>query len=194
MTLNLPMAAIHKEWLSPPESVSEEPATIVGDYDIGCTYAALGEALSRWQDFELAFATLYARLRGYPSWLEKVRHFGASNPSFQDKIDTIKTAAQNFFAEYGNTDVEADFHALCSDAMAQSIRQNRIAQGLVRNIANAEGAPRVVLELPWHAHDRARRTAAHLLGSEAILKISAAFVQLASQAEALHRRCAALSA
>jgi hypothetical protein len=171
-------------------------APVVGDSDIHILYAAVGEAMARWEVFELAFANLYSRFAGYPYWLAKVRHFGASNPGFAQRLEAIEAAADRFFddpaqAEPRERDNRRYFRDICRRAAILFDVRDRIAQGLARPAEGQGGEVRFVLQPPWHIDPQ--RIIEHAIGSREIANLSQAFVDLAEDTDNLNRRYVAYS-
>jgi hypothetical protein len=180
----------------PVPVIAGAEAPVVGDLDIRILYTAVGEAMARWEVFELAFANLYSRFVGYPYWLAKVRHFGACNPSFAQRLEAIEAAADRFFDDAARDepcerDNRRNFRDICRRAAILSDVRDRIAQGLARPVDNDGGPARFALQPPWHIDPQ--RIIEHAIGSREIANLSQAFVDLAEDTDNLNRRYVAYS-
>jgi hypothetical protein len=107
----------------PPES---------GDATHDVTFAAVGEALSKWEWFEANLSLVFSCLlgTGYGN-MAALRAYG-SVESFRGRANLIEHAAEVYFKYKPNDDLHADLKNLLRTAVNNfSARRNEIAHGIV---------------------------------------------------------------
>jgi hypothetical protein len=123
-------------WDQPPE-----PKT--GDAKEETIFAAIGRALSAWEEFEHSMANLFAQfLRVDTDDLPAVRAYG-SVISFQGRASMVSAAAEAYFFENPEPTLQSRVEDLLKLAKGLSARRNEIAHGIVRNI-QVPGQPIVI--------------------------------------------------
>jgi len=116
-----------KLWDPPPEPIQ-------GDKKENDTYAAVGRALSMWEEFEHSFATLFADLLGlHGEAMPVMRAYGAVL-TFRGRLEMVEAAREALFFEYPNERLAKRTKDLLEMATGLSARRNEVAHGIVRNI------------------------------------------------------------
>lgn len=116
----------------------EPPPSSRGDRNANDTYAAVGRALSAWEEMELSLARIYAGLIGAPpaTAIDRPEYRRAS--AFAERARVIEQAGASFFAKAPDQDEEGDFGAIMRESRALSGTRNHIAHGVVRPTWGAE--------------------------------------------------------
>jgi hypothetical protein len=109
------------------------PAPAVGDASEDITFAAVGRALTRWEEFEVLFASLFSTLVGKDdNTAAAIRAYG-SVITFRGRADLIRAAAEVHFRLFPNDALAKTFNTFVNQLTNNaSPRRNEIAHGIVR--------------------------------------------------------------
>jgi len=127
-----------------------------GDASEGITFTSVGRALTRWEEFELAFATLFSALVGTnDNNAAAIRAYG-SVITFRGRADMVRAAAEVHFQLYPDPEIEKKFDAFVNELTNRACaRRNEIAHGVVR--AEHRGLERhFYLNPPYYAANKNR--------------------------------------
>jgi hypothetical protein len=103
-----------------------------GDVSADLTYAAVGRAMSEWEELELYLARLYAKfLKIHPIRAIAVTEY-RNAAIFRVRANVIEKAADKYFVSHPDQEREADFQQLLGDIRQLSNRRNDIAHGVVK--------------------------------------------------------------
>jgi hypothetical protein len=103
-----------------------------GDPSADLTFAAVGRAMSEWEELELYLARLYAKFLNIPPIQAIVVAEYKNAAVFRVRADVIEKAADKYFISRPDQDREADFSQLLADIRQLSSRRNDIAHGVVK--------------------------------------------------------------
>ena len=160
---------------------------IFGDLDPEATYAAVGRALSSWEQMEAGFASLYSIFVGFPFQLEYVREFGNERAVFSKRLPLVQQSADRYYVKNINQENEGNTRLLLRDACKLSLQRNRIAHGIVEEITvhdlseitdNVASYKRYALKAPWHAAGKLKMGSAGALASSNILDLGNEFIEI----------------
>jgi len=105
-----------------------------GDVDANLTYAAVGRAMSEWEELELYLARLYAAFTGVTP-LKAISTSAYRNAAiFRERARVIEEVAKAYFIKHPNQEIEAEFSNLICEIREFSARRNDIAHGVVKLI------------------------------------------------------------
>ena len=102
-----------------------------GDKDANVTYAAVGRALSTWEELETNLAVLYARFLGVSPKEATSRSEYANAGTFRGRSNQVREAACLFFVRHSSQHLEGYFDNLISELTKVADRRNDIAHGVV---------------------------------------------------------------
>jgi hypothetical protein len=110
------------------------PSPTEADRDADILYAAVGRALSSWENIESELSHWYALLIGkmwqhaaYDEYYDKGR-------SGQARIAVLEAAAERYFVKNPHQEVEAKFRTLMEATTAYADRRHEVAHGIVRPV------------------------------------------------------------
>jgi hypothetical protein len=105
----------------------------IGDASEDITFASVGRALTRWEEFETIFASLFASLVGtHDNNTAAVRAYG-SVITFRGRADMVRAAAEVHFHLYPDSEVEKKFDSFINELTNHACaRRNEIAHGIVK--------------------------------------------------------------
>jgi hypothetical protein len=103
-----------------------------GDPSIDLTFAAVGRAMSEWEELELYLARLYAKFLGIPpiNAIAIPEYRDAAN--FHTRATVIKNAATKYFVSHPSQEKEGEFEQVLDDIRRLASRRNDIAHGVVK--------------------------------------------------------------
>src|SRR6202047_2518997 len=92
-------------------------------------FTSVGRALTRWEEFEVVFASLFSALvAAEDDNAAAIRAYG-SVITFRGRAEMVKSAAEVHFSLFRNSALEKDFRALVNELTNHaSARRNEIAQ------------------------------------------------------------------
>src|ERR1700730_17880218 len=113
------LSAEHKEHRIHPVSIASS--------------VSVGRALTRWEEFEVVFASLFSALvAAEDNNAAAIRAYG-SVITFRGSAEMVKSAAEVNFSLFRNSALEKDFRAFVNELTNHaSARRNEIAHGVVR--------------------------------------------------------------
>ena len=116
--------------MAEPWDLPPKPAN--GDTTPAVLFAAIGRALSEWEELELYLARLYALFLQVPpiKAIEQPEYKNA--PTFSMRAKTIEDAAERYFISHPNQHLEGDFKTVICGARKLANRRNDIAHGVAR--------------------------------------------------------------
>src|ERR1700680_2245928 len=103
-----------------------------GDANADSTYAAVGRAMSEWEQLELYLARLYAKFLGVPPIEAIARPEYTRVAISRERARVIEDAARAYFIKHPDQTLESTFESLICDARKLAVRRNDIAHGVVR--------------------------------------------------------------
>jgi hypothetical protein len=111
-----------------------------GDLSAQITWAAVGKALTEWEELELYLARVYAVFIGLTPFnaIQEATYKDAA--IFRERANVIERAAESYFAKHPCQDIEGDFEALMREARNLAQRRNDIAHGVVKLVWMSEFA------------------------------------------------------
>jgi hypothetical protein len=103
-----------------------------GDPSADLTFAAVGRAMTEWEELELYLARLYAKFRGIPpiNAIAIPEYRDAAN--FHTRAKEIGNAATKYFVSHPNQEREGEFKQVLDDIRQLASRRNDIAHGVVK--------------------------------------------------------------
>jgi len=103
-----------------------------GDKSATDLFAAIGRALSEWEELELYLARVYAMFLGVPpiKAIEQPEYKNA--PTFSMRAKVIEEAAERHFIAHPNQQREGEFQEALCGARKLANRRNDIAHGVAR--------------------------------------------------------------
>jgi hypothetical protein len=109
------------------------PPPQFGDDSEDITFTSVGRALSRWEEFEAVFASLFAALVGTEDNNAAALRAYGSIITFRGRAGMVRAAAEIHFAMFPDLDLEKKFRAFVNELTNHaSARRNEIAHGVVR--------------------------------------------------------------
>jgi hypothetical protein len=114
---------------------------IKGDATEDVTFASVGRALSRWEEFETRLASLFGVFMGTlidtheTNARAAIRAYG-SVASFRGKAEMLEQAAELWFDEHPSEELEKKLRDLLRLASRYAARRNDIAHGIVHPLWN----------------------------------------------------------
>ena len=120
----------------------QRPFPVHGDTDIQTTYAAVGMALSAWEEYEQKLVGVYAAIIGWRADLiTRVQRAYGSILTLRGRVEMIEAAAEAFFDEYPDARLESVVKAQLNGAKDYGVRRNELAHGIVRKYNYQRGVP-----------------------------------------------------
>jgi hypothetical protein len=184
-------------WVLPP--IPEH-----GDANAEHTYAAVGRALSVWEELEVTLSYLYGLFSGKnPKAIETYTEYGQPT-IFNQRAAALERLGKLYFARHPNQQHEGDFGRLICDIRRFSARRNDIAHSIVKpvqlphalSVNRSESTAQIVLKAavvfclaPPTYTDRkfdANRAPRYLLTSVEIMRFHDLFQELQERVERLH--------
>jgi hypothetical protein len=131
-------ASKSQKLIQPPQSWEIRPIAPRGDIDAKDIFAAVGEALTEWENVESSLAAIFAVLvsaRGRSTfWAPAVQAYG-SVISFKGRSDMIRMAAVSYFRKRkAKQSLRDRLQKLLAESLRFSERRNEIAHGQVTMI------------------------------------------------------------
>jgi hypothetical protein len=161
-------------------------------------FAAVGYALTCWEQMELQLAGLYTILDDDAYSLEGLVQFGMNNRRFVDRIAAIARAAETYAIENPNQNTEGQVAGFLARATELAIERHRIAHGMLvvtptadideqNRITYRPDQPIYWLGAPWYSVNSLRWA---LVGKQvhAIKAHAADFLSLRADVAALNHR------
>ena len=103
-----------------------------GDSSPELTFAAVGRAMTEWEELELYLARLYAKFLGIPPIKAIAIPEYRDVANFHSRAATIQKAATTYFVSHPNQDREGEFEKVLEDIRQLASRRNDIAHGVVK--------------------------------------------------------------
>ncbi|MGC2414171.1 MAG: hypothetical protein WA459_15915 [Stellaceae bacterium] len=103
-----------------------------GDTNADLTYAAVGRAMSEWEEVELYLARLYAAFLGIPPIEAIARPEYTRVAVARERSRVIEEVAHAYFVRHPDQTLESEFETLICDARNFAARRNDIAHGVVK--------------------------------------------------------------
>jgi hypothetical protein len=182
--------------------MAEEPSTneatfLPGDESPDRLFAAVGHAISCWEQMESQLAHLYTIFIGDPGRIDALADYGDENGIFKKRLAAVSRGGERFFAANPDQDNEGELRQVLDTALELSIERHRIAHGMIQPISTA-GPPdedgwikldRFVYYLgaPWYATKKLRMSWISK-GSAAIDAHAVQFIALANRIAELNRK------
>jgi hypothetical protein len=111
------------------------PVPAKGDDDINITYASIGRALSKWEEFEEQLSYAFAIFcGGADESTEPAQRAYGSVIAFRGRSDIIRSAAEAYFHLNPNEELLKEFNAIMVRAERLAARRNEIAHGIVKGM------------------------------------------------------------
>ncbi len=161
-----------------------------GDADREDTYAAIGRAISCWEELEINLAGLNSVFVGKPGDLDAIKEFGQNNATFSWRLTALRNSAATYFTHHCCQDCEGDFDAICKRASDLSNSRNNIAHGVVQEMVwltdpiklekYASPIIRHVVATPWYMSGKLNVVSGSGLGSYEINLLGSRFIALAN--------------
>jgi hypothetical protein len=134
------------------------PHAEVGDASEDITFASVGRALTKWEEFEVMFASLFATLVGTDgNTAPAIRAYG-SVIAFRGRADLVRNAAEVHFMLFPDERLEKRFSAFINQLTKHAAaRRNEIAHGIVKPYASmVDGKPTRTFALfpPYYAANK----------------------------------------
>jgi len=105
-----------------------------GDPDPYITFGAVGAALTDWERFEGHLALIFTALIGLGDEAHAARRAYGTIAAFQGRAGMVRAAAEAYFDEHPDPDLQKDLADLLNTASRASARRNEIAHGVVQPI------------------------------------------------------------
>lgn len=102
-----------------------------GNEDADSIYMMVGKCLSQWEEVELELSRLYALYLGRGVSLSAMLEYGEPR-IFDQRLQNLKRAAENFFTRSPNQAIEGEFDRLAERSRRFADRRNDIAHSIVR--------------------------------------------------------------
>ena len=168
----------------------------IEDSTAEATYAAVGLALSRWEEMEVVLADLYSIFSGVPPRDRVMRDFCDANRIFAARLQATEEAAADYFVRAPDQESEGALKAFAERARRAARNLNIIAHGLVQSVwiaeqdedGNSAGTQGYLLIAPYFSMRRLRVEPDEGFGSFEIKAMSNVFIELKVQALALLSR------
>jgi hypothetical protein len=103
-----------------------------GDTSADLTFAAVGRAMSEWEELERYLARLYSKFLKIPPIRAIAVPEYRNAAIFRVRADVIEKAAERYFVAHPAQDREAGFTQLMTEIRQLSNRRNDIAHGVVK--------------------------------------------------------------
>lgn len=177
-----------------------EMSGLVGDAEIETTYAAVGRAISCWEEVEMGLAGLHSIFVGKIGDLDVIREFGQKNITFSRRLAAVKESGDSYFRRRCSQENEGEFKAICMEADDRSEARNNLAHGVVQPMIwlcdpNRPSEPIIpttlhVVGAPWYMSGKLETVGGTGLGSYEINILTAKFLVLSNR---IHNFAARLS-
>jgi len=103
-----------------------------GDPSADLTFAAVGRAMSEWEELELYLARLYGKFLGIPPVKAIALPEYRDVANFHTRSKVIENAATKYFVSHPNQEREGEFEHVLDDIRQLASRRNDIAHGVVK--------------------------------------------------------------
>jgi hypothetical protein len=134
------------------------PPPEVGDASEDITFASVGRALTRWEEFEVMFAQLFSTLVSKEDHSAAAMRAYGSVITFRGRAEMVRAAAEVHFMLFPNTDLQKTFKAFYNQVINHaSARRNEIAHGIVRpfaSVVNGQFTRSFMLFPPYYAANK----------------------------------------
>ena len=107
---------------------------IQADADVQELYAAVGYALSHWEDIESELSHWYALFIGKMWQHEAYDEYYDKGKTSQRRINTLEVAGEKYFETCPSQSVEAEFGTVVRATSAFADRRHELAHGIVRPV------------------------------------------------------------
>lgn len=145
------------------------PSVSEGNATPQTIFAAVGEALTRWERMEWALCQLNSIMSGNAGDVETEAQYGMDYSIFERRVQAVEETARAFFMRHCNQDNEATLRKIVDRARKLSICRHQIAHGLVDQVTHAtfsedgdfadwhDGKTTYYLNAPWYSEPRLRQ-------------------------------------
>jgi hypothetical protein len=142
--------------MASPWDIPPPPAT--GDTSEDTTFAAVGRALTRWEEFEVMFASLFSTLVGTDdNTAAAIRAYG-SVITFRGRAEMVRAAGEVHFRLFPNDALAKAFNTFVNQLTNNaSPRRNEIAHGIVRpyvSVVDGKAMRKFCLFPPYYAANK----------------------------------------
>jgi hypothetical protein len=142
--------------MASPWDISPPPT--IGDASEDITFAAVGRALTRWEEFEVMFASLFSTLVSTDdNTAAAIRAYG-SVITFRGRAEMVRAAAEVHFRLFPNEALWKTFKTFVNQLTGHaSPRRNEIAHGVVRpylSIVDGNATRTFCLFPPYYAANK----------------------------------------
>jgi hypothetical protein len=110
------------------------PLPTKGDEKEDVTYAAVGRALSHWENIEVELSHLFALYINKMWTNEGYDRYYQDGKTTRGRLDALRIAAENYFVGRPNQEAEGSFSRLMEAATGFADRRHEVAHGIVRPI------------------------------------------------------------
>lgn len=112
------------------------PSPEIGDATEDIIFTSVGRALTRWEEFEAVFASLFLALIDSEDNNAAASRAYGSVLTFRGRADMVRAAAEVHFSLFPDPEVERKFDAFVNELTNHACaRRNEIAHGVVRSAA-----------------------------------------------------------
>lgn len=111
----------------PPKTVYPDK----GDRTPEIIYAAVGYAMSRWEELELSLFSLFAKFAGLSLSRNETMQRYSEDRVFHDRFQTLYIAFTEYCIRHPNQRVEGDFDALFAKIQHSAVERNNISHSIV---------------------------------------------------------------
>ena len=111
-----------------PWDVPELPTE--ADESIDLVYSGIGRVTSEWEGIEVGLSRIYSFFVLAPDEYAAFTKYGEGK-IFRIRMDSVVSAANSYFINNHNQEIEGEFQRLSTLALAYSARRNDIAHGIV---------------------------------------------------------------
>lgn len=115
--------------MNPNDKWAVPPRQDVGDDNNSSIHEAVGEALGLWENFESLLTMIFMVMLGVGQFSKVAQRAYGSVVAFSGRAEMLKAAADAFFDEHPDDEIEARLGQLIKDARRASTRRNDIAHG-----------------------------------------------------------------
>ncbi|MCP3408817.1 hypothetical protein [Bradyrhizobium sp. CCGB01] len=145
-------------------------------------YAAVGQALSKWETLEAHLSFTYSIFEGRPVDHDLLERYGHEGRIFKDRMNILNQSAERYFRRKPDQAEEARFKDLVSDAVRLSNLRHRIAHGMVAGAEVVTGQFEFWLVPPAHGFFHlTKRDGDYRYSSEDIDRCASEFMEHATQ-------------
>ena len=116
------------------EEMKNDANATAPDRHIEDVYAAVGFAISVWEQTEFYLACLFTVLIHKPLFSDSLREYGRDAQVLSARLNAVELAANRYFINAPDQDIEASLFECLREIRAAAASRNQIAHGVVRMI------------------------------------------------------------